>query len=162
MRVNEKLRAIRQSKGITQKFVAKSLGIHTATYNGYELGRRKIHVELLKDIAEVLDEPIQNFLKTKYTNRRIITIKNPIQHRRRTLWLISVSHLITCRTKRFSKLLKRFAKKLISKAWRTAQKIHVSSNIKKHSFARDFPNQIGSGDKTNRNRVFPKTENYSS
>lgn len=130
MRVNEKLRAIRQSKGITQKFVAKSLGIHTATYNGYELGRRKIHVELLKDIAEVLDEPIQNFLKTKYTNRRIITIKNPIQHRRRTLWLISVSHLITCRTKRFSKLLKRFAKKLISKAWRTAQKIHVSSNIK--------------------------------
>nr|WP_237726802.1 helix-turn-helix transcriptional regulator [Bacillus licheniformis] len=65
VRVNEKLRAIRQSKGITQKFVAKSLGIHTATYNGYELGRRKIHVELLKDIAEVLDEPIQNFFENK-------------------------------------------------------------------------------------------------
>ncbi|MED4373955.1 helix-turn-helix transcriptional regulator [Bacillus licheniformis] len=65
MKVNEKLRTIRQAKGITQKFVAESLGIPTATYNGYELGRRKIHVELLKDIAKVLDEPIQNFFENK-------------------------------------------------------------------------------------------------
>ncbi|MED4326738.1 helix-turn-helix transcriptional regulator [Bacillus licheniformis] len=65
MKVNEKLRTIRQAKGITQKFVADSLGIPTATYNGYELGRRKIHVELLKDIAKVLDEPIQNFFENE-------------------------------------------------------------------------------------------------
>ncbi|CAM5504813.1 helix-turn-helix transcriptional regulator [Bacillus spizizenii] len=65
MKVNEKLRAIRKSKGITQKFVANSLNIPIATYNGYELGRRKIHVELLKDIATVLDEPIQNFFEIK-------------------------------------------------------------------------------------------------
>ncbi|MCY9215832.1 helix-turn-helix domain-containing protein [Bacillus haynesii] len=63
MKVNEKLRTIRQAKGITQKFVAERLGIPTATYNGYELGRRKIHVELLKDIAKVLNEPIQNFFE---------------------------------------------------------------------------------------------------
>ncbi|QAW40578.1 XRE family transcriptional regulator [Bacillus subtilis] len=65
LKVNEKLRAIRKSKGITQKFVANSLNIPIATYNGYELGRRKIHVELLKDIATVLDEPIQNFFEIK-------------------------------------------------------------------------------------------------
>ncbi|NTU28234.1 helix-turn-helix transcriptional regulator [Bacillus tequilensis] len=65
MKVNEKLRAIRKSKGITQKFLANSLNIPIATYNGYELGRRKIHVELLKDIATVLDEPIQNFFEIK-------------------------------------------------------------------------------------------------
>ncbi|MCP6683196.1 helix-turn-helix domain-containing protein [Bacillus nakamurai] len=65
MKVNEKLRTIRQAKGITQKFVAESLEIPIATYNGYELGRRKIHVELLKDIAKVLDEPIQNFFENK-------------------------------------------------------------------------------------------------
>ncbi|MCI3197667.1 helix-turn-helix transcriptional regulator [Bacillus sp. HU-1818] len=65
MKVNEKLRAIRKSKGITQKFVANSLNLPVATYNGYELGRRKIHVELLKEIATVLEEPIQNFFEMK-------------------------------------------------------------------------------------------------
>ncbi|MFS0655669.1 helix-turn-helix domain-containing protein [Bacillus sp. 179-C3.3 HS] len=65
MKVNEKLRNIRKSKGITQKFVAKELNVPIATYNSYELGRRKIHVELLKDIAGVLDEPIQNFFENK-------------------------------------------------------------------------------------------------
>ncbi|MDS9998654.1 MULTISPECIES: helix-turn-helix domain-containing protein [Bacillus] len=63
--MNEKLRAIRKSKGITQKFVANSLNLPVATYNGYELGRRKIHVELLKEIATVLEEPIQNFFEMK-------------------------------------------------------------------------------------------------
>ncbi|MBU8728233.1 helix-turn-helix transcriptional regulator [Bacillus pumilus] len=65
MKVNEKLRNIRKSKGMTQKFVAKELNVPIATYNSYELGRRKIHVELLKDIASVLDEPIQNFFNNK-------------------------------------------------------------------------------------------------
>ncbi|QEO61127.1 helix-turn-helix transcriptional regulator [Bacillus altitudinis] len=65
MKVNEKLRNIRKSKGMTQKFVAQELNVPIATYNSYELGRRKIHVELLKDIACVLDEPIQNFFVNK-------------------------------------------------------------------------------------------------
>ncbi|PCK22750.1 transcriptional regulator [Bacillus pumilus] len=65
MKVNEKLRNIRKSKGMTQKFVAQELNVPIATYNSYELGRRKIHVELLKDIANVLNEPIQNFFVNK-------------------------------------------------------------------------------------------------
>lgn len=43
-----------------------------------------------------------------------------------------------------------------------AKKYTYPPILKKHSFARDFPNQIGSGDKTNRNRVFPEIENHSS
>ncbi|MET3696992.1 helix-turn-helix protein [Bacillus oleivorans] len=58
MKVNDTVRLIRLSKGITQKQVAAQLKIPVQTYNGYELGRRKIHVELLKEIAIVLDEPI--------------------------------------------------------------------------------------------------------
>lgn len=65
MQVNEKIRLIRLSKGITQKHIAKQLNIPVQTYNGYELGRRKIYVELLKEIASVLNEPIANFFDNK-------------------------------------------------------------------------------------------------
>ncbi|HWO77491.1 MAG TPA: helix-turn-helix transcriptional regulator [Bacillus sp. (in: firmicutes)] len=65
MKVNETVRLIRLSKGFTQKQVADRLKIPVQTYNGYELGRRKIHVELLQEIAAVLDEPIQKFFSEK-------------------------------------------------------------------------------------------------
>lgn len=61
MKVHEKIRYIRQNKGITQVYVAKELNISVQTYNGYELGRRRIDVELLKEIAKVLKTPIVKF-----------------------------------------------------------------------------------------------------
>ena len=72
MKVSETVRLIRLAKGITQKQVAAQLNIPVQTYNGYELGRRKIHVELLKEIAIVLDEPIQKF----FSDGIYITKKN--------------------------------------------------------------------------------------
>ncbi|EMA6341719.1 MULTISPECIES: helix-turn-helix domain-containing protein [Bacillus cereus group] len=63
MKVHEKIRYIRQNKGITQVYVAKKLNIPVQTYSGYELGRRRIDVELLKEIAKVLEIPIANFFK---------------------------------------------------------------------------------------------------
>jgi transcriptional regulator with XRE-family HTH domain len=61
MKVHNKIRRIRKDKGITQVFVAEKLGIPVQTYNGYELGRRNIKVELLQQIARILQEPIENF-----------------------------------------------------------------------------------------------------
>lgn len=61
LKVHEKIRHIRQNKGITQVHVAKELNISVQTYNGYELGRRRIDVELLKEIAKVLKTPIVKF-----------------------------------------------------------------------------------------------------
>ncbi|MCM3735565.1 helix-turn-helix domain-containing protein [Bacillus cytotoxicus] len=63
MKVHEKIRYIRKNKGITQVYVANELDISVQTYNGYELGRRRIDVELLKEIAKVLKTPIVNFFK---------------------------------------------------------------------------------------------------
>lgn len=65
MEINNRVRQIRKSKGITQTFVAKELGINVQTYNGYELGRRNIKAETLEKIANVLNEPIENFFKHK-------------------------------------------------------------------------------------------------
>lgn len=63
MEINARVRQIRKSKGITQTFVAKELNIAVQTYNGYELGRRKLQAETLEKIAEILNEPIENFFK---------------------------------------------------------------------------------------------------
>lgn len=65
MKVNERVRHIRKLKGLTQVTVAEKLDIPTQTYNSYELGRRKIYVELIKQIAEILDEPVENFFEDK-------------------------------------------------------------------------------------------------
>lgn len=61
--INSRVRQIRKSKGITQTFVAEKLGIPVQTYNGYELSRRKINAETLEKIANVLNEPIENFFE---------------------------------------------------------------------------------------------------
>jgi transcriptional regulator with XRE-family HTH domain len=65
LKVNERVRHIRKLKGLTQVTVAEKLDIPTQTYNSYELGRRKIYVELIKQIAEILDEPVENFFEDK-------------------------------------------------------------------------------------------------
>jgi len=61
MPVNKNVRQIRFSKGVTQVHMAKKLNIAVSTYNSYELGKRKINVETLKQIAEILNEPVENF-----------------------------------------------------------------------------------------------------
>lgn len=65
MQVNLRVRQIRQSKGITQTFVAKQLGVTVQTFNSYEKGRTQLKVDTLKRIAEILDEPIENFFEQK-------------------------------------------------------------------------------------------------
>lgn len=65
MKVHENIRLIRKSKGITQVFVAEKLGIPVQTYNGYELGRRKLKVDMITEIASILEEPVENFFVQK-------------------------------------------------------------------------------------------------
>lgn len=65
MEINKNIRKIRKSKGVTQTHVAKELGITVQTYNGYELGRRKVQADTLHNIALILNEPIENFFNHK-------------------------------------------------------------------------------------------------
>ncbi|SDH84085.1 DNA-binding transcriptional regulator, XRE-family HTH domain [Aneurinibacillus thermoaerophilus] len=74
MKVHEMIRKIRKSKGITQIHVAEKLDMPVQTYNSYELGRRRITVELLREIASVLNEPIENFFEEKiYETKKLKT-----------------------------------------------------------------------------------------
>lgn len=65
MKVHENIRNIRKNKGITQVYVSQKLKIPVQTYNGYELGRRNLKVDILLDIAQILNEPVENFFKEK-------------------------------------------------------------------------------------------------
>ncbi|GEN87202.1 helix-turn-helix transcriptional regulator [Oceanobacillus sojae] len=65
MQIHKNVRAIRESKGITQTHVAKELGVTIQTYNSYEKGRTKLSAETLQKIAITLQEPIENFFNYK-------------------------------------------------------------------------------------------------
>lgn len=51
----EKLKEIRKKAGLTQKQIAKVIGISKSSYGHYEIGRRKLPVEIAKDIGKALD-----------------------------------------------------------------------------------------------------------
>lgn len=56
------LRSIRKRKGMTQTFIAKKLGISVQGYNAIELGKRRLHVDRAKCIAEILEVDLQDLL----------------------------------------------------------------------------------------------------
>lgn len=51
----ERLKKTRKKAGLTQKQIAKLIGISKSSYGHYEIGRRKLPVEIAKDIGKALD-----------------------------------------------------------------------------------------------------------
>ena len=68
---SQKLRQIRESKGISQAYIARELGIAPSSYNIYERGRSEIgdsepsFTNLLK-IADILKVPLNDLLDNDY------------------------------------------------------------------------------------------------
>jgi transcriptional regulator with XRE-family HTH domain len=59
MELGEKIKRVRHLKGLTQKQVAKALGMTQAAYSMIEKGKIKVTKERLQQIAEVLNiDPI--------------------------------------------------------------------------------------------------------
>ena len=51
----ERLKETRKKAGLTQKQIAKLIGISKSSYGHYEIGRRNLPVEIAKDIGKALD-----------------------------------------------------------------------------------------------------------
>ncbi|MDU3456670.1 MAG: helix-turn-helix transcriptional regulator [Peptoniphilus harei] len=51
----KKLKEIRENAGLTQKQLASLIGISKSRYGHYEIGRRKLPIEIAKDIGKALD-----------------------------------------------------------------------------------------------------------
>lgn len=65
MKINERIRMIRKSKNMTQTEVANRMDMPVQTYNGYELGRRRITTDTLERIADAMEEHVTIFFEHK-------------------------------------------------------------------------------------------------
>ncbi|GIO33209.1 hypothetical protein J2TS6_43500 [Paenibacillus albilobatus] len=61
MELNERIKFVRQSKGVTQTFVASESGMTVSNYNMKENGKRTISAKELEAIAKALGEPVAIF-----------------------------------------------------------------------------------------------------
>lgn len=51
-RLGERLKNLRENRGITQKFLAEKIGVKANTLSGYESGRREPDAETLRKMAD--------------------------------------------------------------------------------------------------------------
>ena len=68
MTIGEKIRAIRKSKGITQKDLAVAMGVSASMIGQYEVGIRSPKIETLKKIAQALGVDVNALLDLSIPN----------------------------------------------------------------------------------------------
>ena len=66
MLINEKIKAVRNFKGIRQKTIAEALGLTVQAYSLKERGKRPITTSELETIANQLDVPITIFFEDNF------------------------------------------------------------------------------------------------
>lgn len=58
------LKVARIKKGLTQRNLAKLVGVSVATINRIETGKQVLKVDMLSKLAEVLEIPVNELLKS--------------------------------------------------------------------------------------------------
>lgn len=66
MTFSERLKNFRRERGLTQKQMAKELGVVLSTYSNYELGRREPNLQSLRGISHILEVPLDVLLETDF------------------------------------------------------------------------------------------------
>lgn len=61
MEIHEKIKKLRDSKGVSQTFIANKLSITVSGYNMKEHGKRPISIKELERIAIILNVPTSYF-----------------------------------------------------------------------------------------------------
>lgn len=86
MSVGERIRKLRWKKGVKLEELGAKVGLTAAAMSRYELGQRRISVELAARIAEALGVPIQALLPTErgggsgQSGERTISILTALLH----------------------------------------------------------------------------------
>lgn len=62
--IGKKIQQAREERGLTQKELARRLGCTQAALSNYELGKRKLGLDLLNEIAEMLSKPLDYFMQS--------------------------------------------------------------------------------------------------
>lgn len=75
MEIGTKIKQVRESKGLTAKFVSSKIGISPSALSRYENNERKIKADLLPKLAKVLGVDIQIFFDYKVGDSSILNQK---------------------------------------------------------------------------------------
>ncbi len=83
MKINEKIRNIRLSKGYTQEYVAIKMNIDPVNYGRLERGQTKITIDKLEKLSEIFGVKITDFFdedekNNEKENTEIITLLKKI------------------------------------------------------------------------------------
>ena len=62
MSVNEKIRLIRETKGLTQEQVAEKLGVSATAYGDFERGDNYPRLSKLRKMAEIFEMPLSDLI----------------------------------------------------------------------------------------------------
>lgn len=84
MELNETLKLLRHAKGLTQKEVAKTLGIKQYNLSDYEIGRAVPSIDILKKLADLYEVTLDDLCGntssyTKPTSTSIDTINEYVK-----------------------------------------------------------------------------------
>lgn len=71
MTLGERIKEARKSKGLTQEELANLLGITTRGLQNYESGRRKVSIDKLIQISEILKVPIGRLITIEPVEKNI-------------------------------------------------------------------------------------------
>jgi len=79
--IGKKIQIAREDKGITQIELSKMLGITQAALSNYELGKRRLYLQQIEEIARYLEKPVSYFLDEEpFINTDIEISDNTIDH----------------------------------------------------------------------------------
>ena len=76
MSVNEKIRLIRETKGLTQEQVAEKLGVSPTVYGDIERGNTNLKLNRLEQIAEILGIKLSELVGSGENGNLNINFKN--------------------------------------------------------------------------------------
>lgn len=62
LKIGQRMKEIRLSRGIQQKFMAEKLGVNISTYCNYESGIREPDFEVIKAFSECLSVPLSDLI----------------------------------------------------------------------------------------------------
>ncbi len=66
--IGKRIRAARERLGLTQEDVAQALGLTPEGFGAFERGDRRIGIEYLLKLVEILQQPVNYFLNTPPPN----------------------------------------------------------------------------------------------
>lgn len=66
--IGNRLKTLREAKGISQEYIANCLDVRTATISEVETGKRSIRVDLLSGVCSILNITLKDFFDFSTTS----------------------------------------------------------------------------------------------